>query len=206
MIIFFSRRCKKIIILKGIRCWKIFFYEKISERFINLGYDLEHHHCSSDNNSLDGIVIIALKVALLDGTAPHIVDPINPGAVDEIINLGDCWNEGDIRKNKDKIIKINKEVGRLFKKAYSYLAASAAIYEAWANTEKLALNKSKLNLKSGEILESIFEKYPITSQLGKERHLFGTAITPNGLIDYLHTIIGNSRNVYIIKRFSRSFF
>lgn len=37
------------------------------------GYDLEYHHCSSDNNSLDGLVIPALGVALLDGTAPQRV-------------------------------------------------------------------------------------------------------------------------------------
>jgi hypothetical protein len=29
------------------------------------------------------------------------VDPKNPGAVDEIINLGDFWDEEGIRKNKD---------------------------------------------------------------------------------------------------------
>ena len=48
--------------------------------------------CSSDNNSLDGIVIPKLKIAILDGTA-HVVDPVFPGVVDEIINLGQFWDE-----------------------------------------------------------------------------------------------------------------
>ena len=113
---------------------------------------------------MDGIVITDLKIAILDGTAPHVVDPINPGAIDEILNLGEYWNEEGIRKNKDRIMSIHKEVGRLFKKAYNYLAAGAAIYEAWANTERLALNQSKLNLKSWELLESIFEKYPVKTR------------------------------------------
>ncbi|HHY99506.1 PRK06851 family protein [Defluviitalea saccharophila] len=198
--ILFQEDAKKIIILKGgPGVGKSSFMKKISERFCNLGYNLEHHHCSSDNNALDGIVITDLKIAILDGTAPHVVDPINPGAIDEILNLGEYWNEEGIRKNKDRIMSIHKEVGRLFKKAYNYLAAGAAIYEAWANTERLALNQSKLNLKSWELLESIFEKYPVKNQIGKDRHLFGTAITPNGLTEYLHTIIGTSKNVYIIK-------
>ena len=51
------------------------------------GYDVEFMHCSSDPESLDGLVIPAFKVALIDGTAPHIVDPKNPGAVDETIHL-----------------------------------------------------------------------------------------------------------------------
>lgn len=67
-----------------------------------MGYNLEYMHCSSDSESLDGIVIPAKKVALLDGTAPHVVDPKNPGAVDEIINLGDFWDEEGIRKIRIK--------------------------------------------------------------------------------------------------------
>ncbi|HHW67028.1 MAG: hypothetical protein PWP07_1531 [Epulopiscium sp.] len=198
--ILFQEDARKIIILKGgPGVGKSSFLKKISERFCDLGYDIEHHHCSSDNNALDGIVITNLKIAILDGTAPHIVDPVTPGAIDEILNLGDYWNEEDLRKNKDKIIMIRKEVGRLFKKAYNYLAAGSAIYEAWTNTEKLALNPSKLNIKSQKLLEELFEQHPVRNQLGKERHLFGTAITPGGLTEYLHTIIGTSKNVYMIK-------
>ena len=47
--------------------------KKIGEQFLHMGYNLEFMHCSSDSESLDGIVIPAKKVALLDGTAPHVV-------------------------------------------------------------------------------------------------------------------------------------
>lgn len=198
--ILFQEEANKIIIIKGgPGVGKSSFMKKISERFLNEGYNLEHHHCSSDCNSLDGIVIPAIKVALLDGTAPHVVDPIHPGAVDEILHLGDYWDEEGIRKNKDKIMRINKEVGRLFKKGYSYLKAASAVYESWTNTENLAFNKAKANLKIGELIKSLYENYPITEKLGKDRHLFGTAITPSGIVEYLHTIIGSSKSVYIVK-------
>jgi ABC-type nitrate/sulfonate/bicarbonate transport system substrate-binding protein len=45
----------------------------VAKEFVDLGYDVELHHCSSDNNSLDGVVIKQAKVALLDGTAPQRV-------------------------------------------------------------------------------------------------------------------------------------
>jgi len=60
------------------------FMRKIGETLLEQGFDCEYHCCSSDNGSLDGLVIPAIRVALLDGTAPHVVDPKNPGAVDEI--------------------------------------------------------------------------------------------------------------------------
>ncbi|NLK21122.1 MAG: ATPase [Epulopiscium sp.] len=198
--ILFQEEANRIIVIKGgPGVGKSFFMKKISDSFLNLGYHLEHHHCSSDSNSLDGIVIPDIKIAFLDGTAPHMVDPLTPGAVDEILNLGDFWDEEGIRKNKDNILKANKEVSRLFKKAYSYLEAAFVIYESWRDTESLAFNNAKANLKVEELIKSLFENYPVTEDIGRDRHLFGTAITPNGLIEYLHTIIGGSKNVYVIK-------
>ena len=76
---------------------------KIAQEFIDRGYDVELHHCPSDPSSLDALLIKKLGVVLLDGTSPHIVDPKNPGAVDEIVNLGEFWNVENLEKNKDEI-------------------------------------------------------------------------------------------------------
>ena len=66
--------------------------KKIGYLMQEKGYDLEFHWCSSDNDSLDGVVIPRLGTAIFDGTAPHLIDPLHPGAVDTIINLGDYWD------------------------------------------------------------------------------------------------------------------
>lgn len=77
----------RIICLKGgPGVGKSTFMKTIGKKMVDSGYDIEFMHCSSDVNSLDGVVIPAIKIAILDGTAPHVVDPKNPGAVDEIIN------------------------------------------------------------------------------------------------------------------------
>ncbi|MCE5287591.1 MAG: hypothetical protein LLG02_17365 [Pelosinus sp.] len=39
---------------------------KIGQTLVSQGYDAEFHHCSSDNNSLDGVVIPKLGVAFID--------------------------------------------------------------------------------------------------------------------------------------------
>lgn len=38
---------------------------------VDRGYDIEFLHCSSDNRSLDGVIIPAVGVGIVDGTAPH---------------------------------------------------------------------------------------------------------------------------------------
>lgn len=67
---------RRIICIKGgPGTGKSSLMKKIATHFNEKGYDIEFHHCSSDNNSLDGIVIKGLNVAMLDGTAPHVVVP-----------------------------------------------------------------------------------------------------------------------------------
>jgi len=45
--------------------------KKIGQKWKDKGYDIELLHCSSDNNSIDGVIIPKLKVGVVDGTAPH---------------------------------------------------------------------------------------------------------------------------------------
>lgn len=63
---------RKICIKGGPGTGKSTLMKSIGTFFNDKGYDIEYHHCSSDNNSLDGIVIKQLNIALLDGTAPHV--------------------------------------------------------------------------------------------------------------------------------------
>ncbi|MEN6316085.1 MAG: ATPase [Clostridiaceae bacterium] len=66
---------KRIFILKGgPGVGKSTFMKKIAARMLERGYDAEYMHCSSDNSSLDGIVIPKIGIAMIDGTAPHVVD------------------------------------------------------------------------------------------------------------------------------------
>jgi len=67
---------KRIYILKGgPGVGKSSFMKKFGSKMASQGYGVEYIHCSSDESSLDGLLIPELKVAFIDGTAPHIVDP-----------------------------------------------------------------------------------------------------------------------------------
>lgn len=188
----------KIICLKGgPGTGKSSFMKKIGAYFLDLGYSLEYHHCSSDNNSLDGLVIKELNVAILDGTSPHVVDPITPGAVDEIVNLGIALNMDVLSKNKKELISINKEIGKTFKRAYRFLGAAKSVHEDWSTLNYESLNSYKVNTFmdkiKGEILTSS------KSGFGGERHLFGTAFTPNGIVTYNKALSSNIDKLYTLK-------
>lgn len=173
--------------------------KKIARVMMGKGYDVEYHHCSSDNNSIDGIVIPKLKVAMLDGTAPHVVDPKNPGAVDEIIHLGDYWDVEKMEANKKEILESNKKVGRLFRRAYKYLKASRPIYEDMVEKNSESMDFGKVNMITSALIDNLFANTSLSKNIGKERHLFGSAYTPNGWVEFTNTILQNVKNVYCIK-------
>jgi len=64
---------ERIFIIKGgPGVGKSTFMRKIGIEMAELGFDVEFMHCSSDNGSLDGVVIPRAGIALIDGTAPHV--------------------------------------------------------------------------------------------------------------------------------------
>jgi len=194
-----QEEAKRIIVIKGgPGVGKSSFMKKIAEEMLDRGYDVEYMHCSSDNNSLDGLVIPSIKVALLDGTAPHVVDPQNPGVVDEIIHLGDYWNESGMRANRDAVLRENKEVGRFFARAYRYIKAAAEVYEDTAVINSWAMDDAKVNAVSEKLISDLFGNKGVSTKAGKVRRLFASAITPDGLKNYLGTLMKNEK-VYSIK-------
>ena len=77
--------------------------KKINLKAMENGIKSELIHCSSDPDSLDAIILPELKIAVADGTAPHVLEPMYPGVSDSIINLGEAWNKKSLYKSKDKI-------------------------------------------------------------------------------------------------------
>jgi hypothetical protein len=194
-----QEEAEKIYVIKGgPGVGKSTFMRKIGDEVLRWGLNVEFMHCSSDNNSLDGIVIPALKTAFIDGTAPHVVDPKNPGAVDEIINFGDYWNEKGMKKHRPEIIKAGKEIGRLFGRAYKYLKAAHSVYEDSADIYGRALLRGILNARVSRLEEELFAGAPDSFVEGGERRLFAGAITPEGCHNYLDNLLDVGR-VYEIR-------
>ncbi len=191
---------KRIFVIKGgPGVGKSTFMKRLGEAMLERGYDVEFHHCSSDNSSLDGVVFPTISVALIDGTAPHVVDPRNPGAVDEIIHLGDFWNEAGMRKHRREIIRLNREVSQLFDRAYRLLRAASVVYAGLEEANCEAMNFGRANVMASELVEAVLGHRKASERPGYGRHLFASAITPDGMVNYLDTILAPMEQKYVIE-------
>lgn len=196
-----QKDASKIFVIKGgPGVGKSTFMKNIGKAMLESGYDIEQHWCSSDNDSLDGVVIPALGVCMLDGTAPHVIDPITPGAVDEIIHLGDHWNEGILIENKHDILKTFQRVSRTFKTAYASLREAKVIHDEWISYITECISFTKTNQITQELMDSIFANIkPQYETYYRSRELFASATTPMGLVNEWTSILRNCEKVFILR-------
>ena len=194
-----QREAKKIICVKGgPGSGKSTFMKKIGTRFAELGESIDYLHCSADESSLDGVVLTDRNIALIDGTSPHMTDPITPGAVDRIVNLGEFWNEEGIAANKEEIIDLNEECSEWYRIAYNYLNAAKSVFRSLESIYDKAVEYSEIYRAAADIVAREYSPYEISLRPGRERKRFASAITANGVISYPETLFQNMKKVYII--------
>lgn len=96
------------------------------------GWRAEMIYCSSDPDSLDGIILTkegAEGIAVLDATAPHTYEPRRPGYREEIVNLGAFWSAEALRGERDELDRLNREKANAYCRAYRYLAGYGGMTE-----------------------------------------------------------------------------
>jgi hypothetical protein len=175
------------------------FIGTIAQAMLESGYNIELQFCSLDPGSLDAVVIPEIKAVVVAATGHHVFDPTNPGAVDEIINLGQFWNDEGIRTYVKEIFNINQESHRLFHKVYRYLGAAELIQDNIEDEYSVFLNMGKLNQVIEKLTKSLLEGMEVSDFVGKERHLFVSSITSEGLISHAETITNEDTRIIALR-------
>lgn len=114
----------RLYILKGgPGCGKSSFMKKVAARYKSFGCGIEEIYCSSDPNSLDGVIISRKNksIAIIDGTAPHERDTKIPGAADELIDLSQGWDKRFLIAQRQDIESLINEKSKAYNTAYNYL-------------------------------------------------------------------------------------
>ena len=150
------------------------FMKRCSKRAEEKGFTVENYCCSSDADSLDGVLIFdgERRIGVLDGTAPHIWEPRLVGAVERTVNLGEFWDEDILFSQRNEIRALTKKKEAAYNKAYTYLRSCGNLQAVTDMLLRDAIDQNKI-LASAERLA---ERY------GKARLESGSVVTP-ALID-----------------------
>lgn len=120
----------QLLILKGgPGSGKSSLMKRVLSHAMEKGHKVEIIPCASDPYSLDAFIDYTQDFSMMDGTAPHVQDPVLPGALHHIIYTGDLWDIKTLNKNSDKIGKISSDVSSLHMGAGAYIKAAGALLQ-----------------------------------------------------------------------------
>ncbi len=162
------------------------------------GIDCELLHCCSDPDSLDGIIIPHFKFAVVDGTAPHIIEPTIPGAIEEYVNLGIAWDSDKLKTHKKELIIIKEQIEKCFTNANKCFAKGLLIHNEWEKIYIKNMNFVIANLLSMQTANLIINNAKFEKKSMEKHRFFGTS-TPLGSIDYIESLTFNISKRYLIK-------
>ena len=173
------------------------FMKYIAAKAGDKGYSVILCPCSSDPDSLDGVIIEDTKTVVLDGTAPHIVEPRLPGACENIINLGEFWNGDKLFANAKEIDKATKENSNLHKTAAAYLSAAGEVMYDSLKLSRLCTNR----LSVLRFAEKLSKKYlpEKAKKSGSEFVRFIGGITPKGIVGFSKTVTDYCKSIVVIE-------
>ena len=157
------------------------FMKKAAARLFEMGHTLYIAPCPADPNSLDGVVSESRRLMILDGTAPHPMDPPLPGAAGRLIDTGRFWNEKSLSQNREKIASFSRQNSRLHSRAAGYLAAAAALL---GESRRMAAEATDLK-KAADFGRALAAKHlPKKGDGAAEQVRFLSGITPAGVTYY----------------------
>ena len=146
---------KRYIIKGGPGTGKSSFMKRVAAEAEVRGRAVEYYRCSSDPRSLDGIIIDG-ETALLDGTPPHVFEPILAGVTDEIIDLGRFWDSDKLYVSYNEIAALSALRSECYAKAYKFLSGALNVKEINDSIATAALLYDKMD----GAVERIFRNIP----------------------------------------------
>lgn len=190
---------ERVFILKGgPGTGKSTLMKNIGAKWLEKGFDLEFLHCSSDHHSIDGVIIRELKIGVVDGTAPHVIEPKVPGVVEEYVNLGEAWDSERLALKKERIVDLNSRVQLAFRSVYETFEEALKIHDEWEKIYINSMDFEKANKLTEKLAESFFNDM-VLNKHSDVKHRFLGAATPEGAVDFVPNLTEDIAHRFFIK-------
>jgi len=187
---------RAIYILKGgPGCGKSTLMRRVGARMEEAGLKTEYILCSGDPDSLDALLLPEKRAAIVDGTAPHIIEPKYPGVVERYVNMGDCYDRDALLPLRQPIMDCMAGYKGCYGRAYCCLSASAEIMEdVCAALLTDTLEEKAAKKARGILLRELPAKKDCPDGQIKQRFL--DAVTHRGILCLYDTALAQCSRIY----------
>ncbi len=175
------------IIKGGPGCGKSTFMKRIASVFAERCKGMQLIPCSSDPDSLDAVILPEWKVSIVDGTAPHVLEPKNPALSESILSFGDFLDPLKIKPHADTIRKIDKVTSKNYAQAIDCLAAAKSFLSDSNRIAMGCLSVEKLSSYARHFACKHFPRRCGHPGRGKESVRFLSAVNVQGVTSLAQT-------------------
>ncbi len=186
---------RRVWILKGgPGCGKSTLMRTVAAQMEQAGHPVERVYCGSDPDSLDAIILPRQRAAVVDGTAPHVVEAQYPGVVEEYLNLGVFRGRAGLVAKRDEIALKMNENKACFERVTGCLQAARMLLDDIRYTVSDPPAREKIARR----VRGIIAREIRPGEGLKRRNIYLSGITPQGVVVHWDTVKSLCGRVYEI--------
>jgi len=182
-------------ILKGgPGCGKSSLMKRLARHAQAAGLDTQLIVCSGDPDSLDGVLLPEKRIAVVDGTAPHVVEAGCPGAVETYVDLSRFYDRAALQSAKAELLSVTAEYKNHYRQAYRCLGAAGELHRNLAESAYSEELRRRLEKRAAGIIGR--ELKGVSPSGGTQELRFLSAVTHKGLMHLWDTVSLQAGRVY----------
>ena len=187
-----------LLIKSGPGCGKSTLMKHLAQAAEQQGQRIEKIHCASDPDSLDGVIFLDQKRAIIDATAPHVVEPDAPGADELVVSLYHTIDAGKLAPHRDEVKALFARNAALRGRAARYIASAGSLMLDSRRAEACSANFEKVRRYAKRLCTRMLPRLPEPARASEELRLL-SAITPKGLV-FFHGTVQALADRYVVFR------
>lgn len=191
-------QARRVFLLKGgAGCGKSSLMRRVAQTLEEAGEPVEYIRCSGDPDSLDAVIFSGLNSAIVDATAPHVMEPRLPGVVESYVNLGRFYDHTALTTLRAEIQGATTGYKSHYKRAYRCLTAAAQLYQDDRELLLTPALEEKLAKRARGILSREVKRTGRQSGTAVQRFL--GAVTCQGVLCRFDTVDALCHKVYELR-------
>ena len=132
------------LIKSGPGCGKSTLMKRLAVKAEQKGEPIQRIHCASDPDSLDGVIFLDKRAAIVDATAPHVMEPDAPGAEEQVVSLYHTLDADALHAHADEVKRLFAQNTALRSRAARYIASAGSLLLDSRRAEACSANFEKV--------------------------------------------------------------
>ena len=175
------------LIKSGPGCGKSTLMKRLAIKAEQKGEPIQRIHCASDPDSLDGVIFLDKRAAIVDATAPHVMEPDAPGAEEQVVSLYHTLDADALHAHADEVKRLFAQNTALRSRAARYIASAGSLLLDSRRAEACSANFEKVRRYVKRLCARTLPRLPEGASASEELRLL-SAITPKGPVFYRGTV------------------